>query len=218
MRSTIKAWFIAVMCTLNVHLSAQEFLVSGGLNLSKLYVTVDGENYSGNMRIQPGFKIGGYYELPIGYRYSFVPGIALSLRGIKEKGDVVIEEEKYDYVMCLNVLYADVPIMFRRYFGPVGQGYFINFGCQFGYGIHAWEKDKIKVGSVTAKEVYKVNFDEISQFDSELVIGWGVKFARVDFGIQYEMGLVNVLNGLPSNVGARHSVIAIYGSYYFPKK
>jgi hypothetical protein len=170
--------------------------IKAGLNLSTVTFKVDGENADEDAafkKLLPGINAGITYVIDIKKGLYIEPGLLYSLKGskysIKEGGD-------YSKSLA-RVHYIEVPVNFgyKYNFDKNDMGIFAYLGPYFGMAIGGKYVGKYKIDGEKDKESEKIKFgkDAVSRFDAGLNIGVGFEIKKVSFGIQYGIGLANLI-------------------------
>lgn len=192
-----------------------------GLNVSTLSVSnmeMDGD------KSKTGFNVGVAVEFPIVRSFYINSGLFYTTKGIKfeESGSDWTEKE------TLNAGYLELPVYasYRLNFAEASQLQ-INFGPYFAYGVNG----KVKYENIEDGESFKSecdlfgvadeNSDEekggFKRFDCGLGVGLGYTWNRIYLGLNYQFGLVNVLDKKEwgSTAKAKNSNFSISIGYNF---
>ena len=92
-------------------LFAQNIGLKGGLNLSSMIFKEDGETYSEDFKMRPGFNIGATAEFPLSEMFSFETGLLLSTKGFNYSLEETEMGESFKLESNINLLYLDIPIL-----------------------------------------------------------------------------------------------------------
>lgn len=160
--------------------SAQGFMIKGGLNLSKtLYFSGDTSIITDRL---PGFNAGVLYEFKLTNSLYQTIGISYSQRGYKVSDTGDNFKYRFNYIdIPINILYKfdldDVLVAFE--FGP-----YAALGLN-GRVSHGDETKRIYFGS-------KVN--HVKRFDVGINVGYSIEYECVRFGAYYYVGFINISN------------------------
>ncbi|MDT3740976.1 MAG: porin family protein [Candidatus Kapabacteria bacterium] len=215
----MKYFFVVIIFifALNEDIHSQIFGIKAGLNLSDMYNKRDQEEVQSNMK--PGFHIGATAEFPISKMFAFESGILLSNKGYK----VDISETQGGVTATIkqnvSMYYLDIPITAKLYL-PVGSAKFCFLaGPYLALGLSGTATTELTVNGQTQKKDEDVNFgsdeDELKPLDYGLIFGAGIEFSNFTFGINYNLGLANLLNNTEFNSTINHKVIGISAGYKF---
>jgi hypothetical protein len=166
--------------------SGQRFGIQGGINLSKILLKDNYNNYSDKLESNPGINGG----VTLGFRLShFIEVEAAALyesRGYKYEDEVFTQK--------LNLLYADIPVLLKV--GPT-YGPFKIFGAAGPYlGIGIMGNYKYFYGPDKITHHLKWgNGDEdyLKRMDFGVKFGVGAEAMNITLGAYYTVGLVNII-------------------------
>lgn len=165
--------FIALSIIFSNQLFAQKLGIKGGLNLASFNLEED-DDYK---VLKPGIVLGGVAEIPLGL-LNLEIGPNISTKGYKTKDEGTSAGIDYKSVTTQNILYLEVPVLFKFGFdiGPVGAS--VGAGPYLGMGLAAAQ-------SVYSEYNGKVMMDEKSdlEFGNE-----NTQLKRNDFGLQLAAG------------------------------
>jgi hypothetical protein len=170
--------------------------IKAGLNLSSIATKVGGEKSDEDVefkKLLPGINAGITYVIDIKKGLYIEPGLLYSLKGYKYSN-----KEGGDYVKNLaRVHYIEIPVNFgyKYNFDKKDMGIFAYLGPYFGMAIGGKYVGKYKIDGEKDKESEKVEFgkDATSRIDAGLNIGVGFEVKKISFGIQYGIGLANLV-------------------------
>lgn len=150
------------------------FGIRGGVNFSKISESYEG--YSASTKNYTGFNAGVSVDIPMLQSLYLQSGLYYTVKGAK------IEEIK-----C-NPSYLEIPILasYRYNFSDAVQ-FQLNVGPYLAYGIGGKWKD-------TENDDEEDFFgDDFKRFDAGLAFGGGFTFSHIYLGINYDLGLTNIL-------------------------
>lgn len=194
--------------------NAQEETVTKNLQIGAKaginFATITGD--LSEIKGRTSFHLGGMAEFPLSEKLSVQPELLFSSQGAKypDEGSLILN-------------YLNVPIMGKYY---VMDELSLEAGPQFGYLLSAKAKydesngnDPLPntegVRSAQAAETEDVK-DDVKSIDVGLVFGAGYKMDNgVNFGIRYNLGLVNGNNLDNSSGKFKNSVFQISVGYFF---
>jgi hypothetical protein len=166
--------------------SPTRFAVSGGLDISNY-----AENYlkegSSPFQSKLGFRVALELEYHLGSNLYFVPELAFTQRGAKQKlstGGTYSESTNW-LSLPVNIMYKfdlddDSGIRFCLFAGP-----YMNYAFSA----------KQKLGELEEKIELGYDFNKYKTIDYGLNIGAGLEFGDYFIRSQYDYGMTNLLNG-----------------------
>ncbi|MDR0981859.1 MAG: PorT family protein [Culturomica sp.] len=163
------------------------FGIRSGVNFAKQSVSSDGYSFSSKNNV--GFNIGVSIDIPMMESLYLQSGLYYTVKGYKIKED----EDRYEYTEKAAPAYLEVPFLasYRYNFSDFTQLQ-INFGPYFAYGIGG--KYKLSFDNYDDENESSDYFgDGIKKFDAGLAIGAGLTFGHTFVGINYDLGLTNIL-------------------------
>lgn len=152
------------------------FGIRGGVNLAKISESYDG--YSASTKNYTGFNVGVSVDIPMLQSLYLQSGLYYTVKGAK-----------IDEVKC-NPSYLEIPVLasYRYNFSDAVQLQ-INVGPYFAYGVGGKWKD-------TEYDDEEDFFgDDFKRFDAGLAFGGGLTFSHIYVGINYDLGLTNIMKG-----------------------
>ncbi len=177
-----------------------------GVNLSTLTGDISG------IKGRTSFHLGGVAEFPISEKLSIQPELLFSSQGAKysDEGSLILN-------------YLQVPVMGKYY---VMDELSLELGPQFGYLLSAklkYDSDEngndpgpnTEGGRSQSVETEDVKSD-VKSIDVGLLFGLGYKLdSGINFGMRYNLGLVNANNIEGSSGKIKNSVFQISVGYFF---
>ena len=167
---------VAMLFSTQVKISAQvELGVKGGLNTSN--TSSNDKSREGESIL--GFNAGIFVDIPLNNilpNLYLQPGFSIVEKSIGKMSD--------NWDETRSTLYLEMPIL-MSYRYPLSEKLkvYADFGPYFSYALFQGGQ------GMTGEELNN------SSFDAGIVLGAGLKFKRFSFGLQYDLGLVNIFDG-----------------------
>lgn len=193
MKSFIKLFGIAIALLACIGVNAQNkpltFGVKAGMNLANF-----SGNGSGDSKAKVGFNVGITLDYLLDSNIYLLTGLELTTKGAKEEVTVVDGNVSYKATEKANPMYLQLPV-------HVGYKVLVNedlkivihAGPYIAYGIGGKAKMEYKLDNVKISEDYDFfGSDAAKAFDFGLGIGAGVELGKINAGIGYDFGLVNM--------------------------
>ncbi|WP_375579883.1 porin family protein [Marivirga tractuosa] len=221
MKNLVKGFLIITLFCFSGDLFGQQFGIKAGLNVSNALLKDNDQTYSDNFNGRVGFHVGATAEMPLTDMFSFQTGLLLSTKGYRSSeefsgfGVSGVAESNVD------LLYLDIPLTGRATYDLGGLKVFGVFGPSVGVGLSGNQKYEVTSGGNTVSEEESIvwgsdeDTDDFRRFDLGLLFGAGVEIEGIELGLNYNLGLANIL---PSNAnGSKFSnrVFAISAAYKF---
>lgn len=178
---------------------AQIYGIRAGFNLANMNMKYDGETVSDDLKMKPGFLLGPTAEFPISPALSIESGLLLSTKGFKVEEKETFQTESYVYKSKLNLLYLDIPVALK---GKINVGentnLFLSGGPYFAVGLSGTAKSEYSYNGETEKSEESIEWgsdpdeDDLRPLDIGLTFGGGVEYAAFQFGVYYDLGLMNI--------------------------
>jgi hypothetical protein len=151
------------------------FGVKGGLNLSSLKSSGDGESETTDTKT--GFNVGAFANVPLGTTFSFAPELVLSTEGGKESETFMGEKYEAKY----NLTYLNIPLLLQYN----ASGFVAHTGPQVGFLMSA--KSKVKIMDEEEEIDMK---DEMEKINLSWAVGLGYQLpGGLGFNARYNLGL-----------------------------
>lgn len=168
--------------------------VRAGMNFSNFSGDIEGSDIDMDSKV--GFRGGVSVDFPIVSSFYINSGLFYSMKGAKSE----VKDGSDYYKTTITSGYLEIPVYasYRLNFAPESQLQ-VNFGPYFAYGVNG----KIKEEERYDMDLYEDKYDlfgtdddqgGFKRFDCGLGIGAGYTFHRFYVGIDYQFGLVNVLD------------------------
>jgi len=200
-------------------LSAQtaSFNVRGGLNLSnQSFAGPAFEDGTGDM--STGFHIGAFVELSFSEKFGLETGLLLQSKGFQgEFTSSFFDENEMDTVFysgdqTTNLLYLDIPILFKSRFALGGIHLTASAGPYFGFGLSGTRFFEYEIDGVAFEEEAIIDWGDNGNYpsvDYGLMGSVGIEFSDVFLAATYAYGLANVSTFEPDQNTIRHQNIMI---------
>jgi len=166
--------------------SGIKYGIKAGVNLATISISEDDD-----LKSITSFQIGGTVDIPVGTSFSVQPGISLSGKGFKFKGN----DSGDSYKDQTDVMYLEIPVNAIYKIGGIylGAGPYAAFALS---GKNKWEET---YEGETEKGDEKIKFgsgdDEMKASDFGLNILAGYQLSSgLNFGLNYGLGLSNLMN------------------------
>lgn len=156
--------------------------IRGGVNMAK--VTASSYGYSFSAKNNTAFNVGVCVDFPMMESLYLQSGLYYTVKGYKLEDDGETEKA--------SPAYLEIPILasYRYNFSSSTQLQ-VNFGPYLAYGIGGktkWEYD----GESEKEDFFD---DDFKRFDAGLAFGAGIVFSHIFVGVNYDLGLTNMLKG-----------------------
>lgn len=177
----MKRIVFVIMCLASIAMQAQQvhFSPKVGMNVSSM-TNSDGAD------ARVGLNAGVAAEFSLGERFAIEPGVFYSMQGIKDSESGISVTLKNDYI--------NVPVLAKYY---VYEGLSVFAGPQVGFLVNS--KADVSTSGVSVSADIK---DAFKTIDLAAVIGVGYQLPMgLNFALNYNLGLLNVLEGSSFNVG-----------------
>lgn len=188
-----------LICSSNISLAQNGFSVKAGGSFSNVYFTVDTATV--DTRYNLGLGLGVEYTRALSEIISVNAGIYYVQKGF----EIQSKTSRIDYL--LN--YADVPLKINFKFDL--ETFYINFNGGFYFSTPLYGRSK------RDGEKSKINFGNSSgsfkQYDLGFVLGMGVDIEMISFGINYNVGIIDIASAYDENIKNRS--LFIYVGYKF---
>lgn len=182
-------------------LNAQTFGIKGGVNLANMNISASGMSISPKSII--GVHFGPVVDFKVKENLYFNTGLLYSLKGMKISSNGVSGSEKLNYLeIPLNVAY--------KFSLNETSNFFVEAGPYLAYALSG----KDKTGSTTEDVVFG-GADNNKRFDFGLGFGPGVQFGPMVASVNYQIGLVKVVDGQDYKV--TNKVLQLSVAYMFGK-
>lgn len=201
-------------------------IVSAGYQGANVNVKAGDKTSEVGNKMKSGARVGVALDIPV-YNFgagtlSIQPGLYYSMKGTKNETSVTLLGKTNTSTATTTLGYIEMPILANVSFG-VGNdlSVFLNAGPYLAYGVNSSYRIK-NAGIVNADSeeqttnLFKKDASGKSPrkpFDAGLQIGAGVEYSRVQLGLGYQLGLVNMSNS--DNVKMTNSSFFVTVGYRF---
>ncbi len=204
MKNLFKLFVIVLLLGYGTQTFAQTFAAKAGLNFSRMFIKDDNTTYSDKIDTKLGIHFGGTAEFEITDMFSFETGLIFSTQGYKASMD--------GSDLSVNLFYANIPITGKARYELDAINIYGIFGPYIGFGLSG----KQKIGSNSES----INWgsgdnDDLKRFDMGLIIGAGVEYGPFVGGLQYQLGLANIVAQTDDGVKTQNRVFQITFGYRF---
>lgn len=154
------------------------FGIRGGVNFAKQTASSDGYSFSPKNNV--GFNVGLSVDIPMMESLYLQSGLYYTVKGYK------LEEDGYTEKATPSYLELPILASYRYNFSDFTQLQ-INFGPYLAYGIagkYKWDDED------EDKDFFD---DDTKKIDAGLAFGAGMTFGHIFVGINYDLGLTNIL-------------------------
>jgi hypothetical protein len=212
-----KIIILAVMALVAFQATAQLTLTPRvGLNLANVSVSGDGSEAFGDTKMRTGFLVGANLDYSLNEMWSVGLGLAYSQKGFKQETTIpLIGSFKTDF----SSNYLEIPIMANAHFGNQ-DGVMFNIGAGPYIGLALGGNTKVEALGQSDSEAIKVGNgedDDLAPMDFGLNIGAGVTYKKINLGVQYGLGLSNIIpSASGDNLTGKNGVIGISVGYRIP--
>lgn len=193
--------------TLNQPPATASFGIKVGPNFSSVTTKLSGSKETSNLLTS--VSGGVYVNLPLAPEFYLQPALLF-----EQKGGKKVYGSHSDELFRLN--YLTLPLNFT--FAPaVGRGqWLVGFGPYFGYGLSGTHSGSFADSLFTFSHDPFSGDNGLKRFDAGLDVLIGYQLASgINFGIQSELGLVNLLKNGDSNNSFRNTSFQVTIGYTF---
>jgi hypothetical protein len=173
-----------------------KFGLKGGVNIAKQ--TASGDGGSSSSPSLTSFHGGIIIETPISAQFMFQPGLLFSQKGFDDPSGK------------LTLNYIELPLNFMGKFGESSTKFFIDAGPYLAYAISG----NVSSGGMSDDPLGDPGYKNL---DLGIGLGVGVDINGFQLSLQYEMGLMDIINWPSTMTGAtmKNTNIAISVAYLF---
>lgn len=218
MKNLTKVLTIFLITLFCYQANAQTFGIKGGLNLAKVFEKDDGETYSNDYSMNPGFHLGLTVDVPFNDFLSFEPGLVFTTKGMKYEE----EEMGFEIKAKANLYYLDIPLTIKASH-DLGGGLkmFGAIGPYLGMGLDGKVKTTVKYLGEEETEEEDLKWgndkdeDDLKRLDMGLTFGGGVEINSILIGISYDLGLSNISAYQDYGTTSKNRVLKFSAGYRF---
>ena len=220
MKNFKKLLLVVIVLTMVTESYAQTFGVKAGLNLSNMVIEADEMFDYEDLKMNPGFHIGGILGFPISDMFSFETGLLLSTKGFKLNE----KENSYEYKNKMNLFYLDIPLTAKASFDVGDAKVYGVLGPYFGIGLSGKTKSEYSYEDETETDEEEVKWgsdedeDDLKRLDFGLTMGAGVEINSIIFELSYDLGLANIVTIPDDSFTINNRVLKISVGYKFGGK
>ena len=184
----------------------------------------DGETYSDDFKMRPGFNIGATAEFPLSEMFSFETGLLLSTKGFNYSLEETEMGETIKLEWNTNLLYLDIPFLAKSSFDlGYDKKIYGTFGPYVGVGISGKSKIKATFEGETETDEETIEWgsdkesSDFKRLDFGLTIGAGVEINSVLIGLNYSLGLANISPNTDNGNMINNRVLGLSVGYKFSR-
>lgn len=187
----------AIISCSNFLLFAQKFGVRAGGNASTMLMKDNDNTYTSTPT--PGFHVGVFYNFELKNTLSFQPEIHFTSKGTSSmlSGAAVIGFP-VDSKVELTTYYLDIPLNVKSTFDLFKNKMYVTLGPVIGIGLAGKYKNSMTLMGETTTDSGDIKFgsnadsDDMKRLDVGIGAGVGYQLNHLQFGINYNYGLLNV--------------------------
>ncbi|MBP6090907.1 MAG: PorT family protein [Crocinitomicaceae bacterium] len=186
---------VVISCS-NSHLFAQKFGIRAGGNVSSMVIKDNYIEYTSTPI--PGFHLGVFYNYELKNSLSFQPEIHFTTKGVSsiyyDGPTLNLPESKVD----ISMYYLDIPLNLKSTFDLFKNKMYVTLGPVIGFGLAGKVKTSTTFLGETFTDSGDIKFgsnadtDNLKRFDLGLGAGVGYQLNHLQFGINYNFGLLNI--------------------------
>ncbi|MDR2424843.1 MAG: PorT family protein [Prevotellaceae bacterium] len=162
--------------------------VKAGGTLSNVFMSIEGQKESGNMKI--GVQAGGLLEYSFSESFALQPELLYVLNGTSDK------EEGVEMTMSFHNI--QLPINLKYKIGADNLKFYATAGPYLGYIAAGRAKASTSANGVNASasmDIFATPLKEelqLKRFDFGVGVGLGVEISKMLIGVGYQFGLANL--------------------------
>lgn len=187
---------VIISCS-NSLLFAQKFGIRAGGNASTMLMKDNDNTYTSTPI--PGFHVGVFYNYELKNTLSFQPEIHFTTKGTANKysydsGFLGMVDSKVE----LTTYYLDIPLNVKSTFDLFKNKMYVTLGPVIGIGLAGKYKNSMTLMGETTTDSGDIKFgsnadsDDMKRLDVGIGAGVGYQLNHLQFGINYNYGLLNV--------------------------
>lgn len=216
----MKIGMIAAVMLLGLPAGAQTFGIRGGLNLASVLFKDDSGKYS-EYSMKAGFHGGLTFQYDFSDAIALETGVMLESKGWSDK----YESSMFVFKIKFNPLYIDVPITIKasyalsdnfRMFGVFGP--YIGLGVGGKTIVKETPPEHVETERIDIKWGNTKFEDSFQRFDAGLTFGAGVEFGRIQVGVFYDLGLVNIATNKDDGRIIKNRALKVSMGYRFGQR
>jgi hypothetical protein len=193
MKNLFKISAFSLLLLVSFQMSAQTYMIKGGLNLSKFRISDTIDVYD-NSNLNPGFHIGGSVIFPIHKALSLDLGLQFTTKGMREEFDEEFDGMSMSGKFTATLYYMEVPLKLRLTHNFDQISVYGAFGPYVGLGLAGNIKSEFTFMGETISSTEKIEFDndDLNRLDGGLVFEAGIEYQKFLVGLNYTMGLLDI--------------------------
>lgn len=220
MKITLKIAALLMLFAFVGEAQAQTFGVKVGANFANQLWKDNDDTYSDDFKMNLGINGGITAEFPINDMIAFETGLMLNSKGFKIEETEDILGTTFTLTTKTNLLYLDIPLNLKAGIDMGGAKLYGTFGPYVGFGITGKVKMKLEGGGETEEDSEDIEWgsdddSDLKRLDFGLNIGAGVEFGAISVGVNYGLGLGNLLPNPEDGAKINNRVIGISLGYKF---
>lgn len=212
---------VVISCS-NSHLFAQKFGIRAGGNASTMVMKDNDNTYTSTLI--PGFHVGVFYNYELKNTLSFQPEIHFTSKGTSSQlsGAAVIGFP-VDSKVELTTYYLDIPLNVKSTFDLFNNKMYVTLGPLIGIGLAGKYKNSMSTMGETYTDSGDIKFgsnadsDDMKRLDLGLAAGVGYQLSNVQFGINYNHGLMNIAANTSNGTVFNNRNLSVTIGYTFGK-
>jgi hypothetical protein len=234
MKKVTKILMVVVLATFGFNSFAQTFGVQAGLNMANLAIKSGGDKVTDGKKMLLGFNAGVTAEFDISDVFAFQTGLILNQKGFKLENSYTEQGVSVDTKTKMSVMVLDIPLNAKYKMDLGGNTLYFAAGPYIGIGLSGKAKveasaagfsqeteDDIKFGSEEGSYNDQTGEytegDDMKRLDFGINVGAGLEFGAFGVGVQYGLGLANLVPGGDSDNSMKNRLLSIGLSYKFGK-
>ncbi|MFM7078217.1 MAG: porin family protein [Bacteroidota bacterium] len=216
-KTIILSAMIAVAMSSN-QADAQIYRMKAGLNLSNMVMKDNNETYSSDFENTPGIHLGGSIQIPSEGIFSFEGGMQFSTKGFYYSESGQFDGYDLEVEQTTSLFYLEMPLTARSTFDLGWGKIYANLGPYIGIGLTGKYKYRFELFGETEEDEEDIDWgsgkeDDLRRFDAGLFAGAGMEFKRVQIGMTYGLGLVNISSVQENGMTVQNKTIGISVGY-----
>lgn len=211
MQKITKLLTVLLLFFLSLDSFTQTIAAKAGLNLSTMLIKDN--NSSNDPSLQPGFHLGATADFPISDVLSFETGVLLMTKGYNQSLVSLFGQSEIKF----NTLYLDIPLTAKASFEFGKMKAYGQLGPYLGIGLTGKGRLETTILGETTIEEERLEWgdDEIGfkRLDLGLFAGAGIEFNRIQVGLFYSLGLIDISVSDAAGLKANNRVLGISLGY-----
>lgn len=209
---SILFFFLAAAGTL----TAQTIGVKAGMNMMSMkMIWYNGLNFK-DQEFKAGANLGVTAEFPLKDHLSLETGLIISQKGMKFKHEQIYQTFTSHEELEFSMLYIDIPLTAKGSIQLDNLKFYGLFGPYLGIGHSGEIYFQSDVAGSESDITTSIWGDKNSNYD-RLEVGWiigaGYQFKKLEIGVQYDLGLSNIVKEDESEAVMKNRVFEICFRY-----